>query len=291
MRISLAVGIVMFAGKVGAWWFTGSAAILSDASESVVHVVAVAFAAFSLRLSLRPATDKYPYGFERVNFFSAGFEGAMIVFAAVTIIVTAIRNWIGGLELQNLGAGTLVIGIAGVVNGGLGWYLIRTGQRTNSLILVANGKHVLTDCWTSLGVVVGLALVILTGWKPLDPLCALAVAANILVSGSRLMRDSVAGLMDYSDPKLADHIRARLEEFGLQFHDLRCRSTGRRILVQVHLLFPYRVPIGEAHRLATELEDRLADALEYPVEVTTHLEALEDHSQVHPPGSSAGRPD
>ena len=287
MQVSLATGLLMFAGKAGAWWFSGSAAILSDAAESVMHVMAVAFAAFSLWLSLRPATERYPYGFERVSFFSAGFEGAMIVFAAVTIMAAAIANWIRGIEIQNIGAGTLVIAAAGAVNGGLGSYLIRTGRRANSLILVANGKHVLTDCWTSVGVVGGLVLVMVTGWKPLDPICALAVAVNILVSGGRLMRESVAGLMDYSDPKLTNQIRGKLEEFGLQFHDLRCRHTGRRILVQVHLLFPGHVPIGEAHRRATELEDRLADALAFPVEATTHLEAVEDHAQVHASGTTA----
>jgi cation diffusion facilitator family transporter len=158
---------------------------------------------------------------------------------------------------------------------------VRAGRRTNSLILVANGKHVLTDSWTSLGVILGLLLVIITGWEPFDPLCALAVAANILYSGGRLMRDSVAGLMDYSDPVLAEQIRERLDSFGLQFHDLRCRSTGRRILVQVHLLFPFDTPLGEAHRRATELEDQLSSALAFPVEAITHLEALEDHGAVH----------
>lgn len=281
MRVSLLVGILMFVGKSGAWWFTGSAAILSDAAESVVHVVAVAFASFSLWLSLRPATDKYPFGFERVSFFSAGFEGAMIVVAAVAIIVAVIRSWIDGLAIQNLGGGTVVIAVAGVINGLLGWYLVRTGHRTNSLILVANGKHVLTDSWTSLGVILGLLLVMVTGWAPFDPLCAVAVAVNILYSGGRLMRDSVAGLMDYSDPVLAEQIRERLDGFGLQFHDLRCRNTGRRILVQVHLLFPYQTPLGEAHRRATELEDQLSHALDFPVEAITHLEAVEDHGAVH----------
>ena len=200
MRLSLAFGVLMLVGKVGAYLLTGSAAILSDAAESVIHVVAVAFAAFSLRLSTRPADERFRYGYERITFFSAGFEGAMIILAAIFIIAAAVQKWLAGLQLQNLGMGALFVLAASLINAGLGWYLVRTGRRTHSLILEANGKHVLTDSWTSFGVVGGLALVLLTGWKPFDPLCAIAVAINILWSGGHLVWRSATGLMDYADP-------------------------------------------------------------------------------------------
>jgi len=153
MRISLAFGVLMLVGKMAAYLMTGSAAILSDAAESVIHVVAVAFAAFSLRLSTKPAAPQFLYGYERITFFSAGFEGAMIVLAAIFILYAAVEKWMAGLQLENLGAGTLVVLAAGVLNAGLGWYLVRMGRRSRSLILEANGKHVLTDSWMSFGVV------------------------------------------------------------------------------------------------------------------------------------------
>ena len=144
MQLSLMVGVVMLLGKLAAYFMTHSAAILSDAAESVVHVVAVAFAAFSLRLSTRPAAPQFLYGYERITFFSAGFEGAMIILAAMAILAAAIHKWIVGLQLENLGTGTLLVLAAGILNLGLGYYLIRVGRRTHSLILEADGKHVLT---------------------------------------------------------------------------------------------------------------------------------------------------
>lgn len=285
MRLSLFIGVLMFAGKSFAWWVTGSSAILSDALESVVHVAAVGFAAFSMRLSARPADDRFHYGYERIAFFSAGFEGAMIVFAALAILYAAILKWIRGLELESLGTGVLLVAGAAALNGVLGWHLIRTGRRTGSLILEANGRHVLTDCWTSVGVIVGLALVMLTGWKPFDPICAILVALQILWSGGQLVLRSTRGLLDWADPKAEQILRRQLDELswaeGAEYHGLRLRETGGRLLVEVHLLFPYDHALGAAHAAATRVEEALANALEQPVEVITHLEAREDHDGVH----------
>ncbi len=295
MRLSLVVGVLMLAGKVTAYLLTGSAAIFSDAAESVVHVVAVTFAVFSLWLSTRPAVPRFQYGYERITFFSAGFEGAMIVLAAGSIVYTTIEKWRSGLVLGNLGGGVILIIAAGALNAVLGWYLLRAGQRNHSLILEADGKHVLADSWTSFGVVAGLGLVMATGWRPFDPLVALAVAANILWSGGRLMWQSMKGLLDYSDPKVGHQIRARLdticEELDLEYHGVRFRTTGYRQIIEVHLLFPDRLPIGEAHRLATQVEERLALDLEMPAEVTTHLESLVDHGEVHHVQHYTGRPE
>ena len=295
MRISLAVGVLMLIGKMAAYFMTGSAAILSDAAESVIHVVAVAFAAFSLRLSTRPAAPKFLYGYERITFFSAGFEGAMIVLAAIFILYAAIEKWIKGLQLENLGAGALVVLAAGMLNAGLGWYLIRTGRRSHSLILEANGKHVLTDSWTSFGVVAGLGLVMLTGWKPFDPLLAIAVAINILWAGGHLVWRSAVGLLDHSDPKVGSEIRSKLDaicgQLGLQYHGVRYRTTGYRQIIEVHLLFPYAMAVGEAHRLATLLEERLPLELSVPAEVFTHLESAEDHAAAHAKEHYTGKPE
>ncbi|MGO8793910.1 MAG: cation diffusion facilitator family transporter [Candidatus Sulfotelmatobacter sp.] len=294
MRLSLIVGVVMLLGKVAAYFMTHSAAIFSDAAESVVHVVAVGFAAFSLRLSTRPAAPQFLYGYERIAFFSAGFEGAMIIVAGVAILVESIHKWIAGLHLEHLGAGTLLLLFAGVLNALLGFYLLRVGRRTHSMILEADGKHVLTDSWTSFGVVGGLIIVLLTGWKPFDPLIAIAVAINIFWSGGLLVWRSAVGLLDYSDPNAGRKIREKLDmicsELAIQYHGVRFRTTGYRQIVEVHLLFPQLMLVSEAHRLATILEERLPVELGMPAEVVTHLESLEDHADVHHEEHYTGKP-
>ena len=285
MLTSLLVGFAMLGGKSYAYLITNSAAILSDAAESVVHVLAVSFAAYSLWLSLKPADESHPYGHDKISFFSAGFEGAMIVIAALFIIVEAVDKWMSGLELRNLDIGTYYVAGAGLINAALGGYLVWQGKRHGSIILVANGKHVLTDSWTSLGVVVGLMLTMQTGWLPFDPIMAIIVAVNILWSGGRLMRQSVGGLMDEGNPETDVKLRKILEreatERGLQFHELRHRNSGTALWVDVHLLFPAGTKIEDAHWRATEIEARIKEALAMPVVVTTHLEPIEEHDRTH----------
>jgi cation diffusion facilitator family transporter len=189
----------------------------------------------------------------------------------------------------------LLVLVAGILNAGLGYYLLRTGRRTNSLILQANGKHVLTDSWTSFGVVGGLVLVLLTHWKPFDPLVAIAVAANILWSGGHLAWASAVGLLDYSDPKAGRKIRDKMDaicsELSIQYHGVRFRTTGYRQIIEVHLLFPRLTSISDAHRLATILEERLPAEVGMPAEVITHLEPLEDHAYVHREQHYTGKPE
>jgi cation diffusion facilitator family transporter len=285
MRVSLWAGIAILGIKWLAYAITGSTAILSDAMESVLHIIAVMFAAFAMRLSHRPATESFRYGYERISFFSAGFEGSMIALAAAAILWAVVDKWLHGFELQQIGMGVLMTCGLAVLNAGLAWYLIRTGKRTRSIILVANGKHVLTDGWTSAGVVLGLVLVQVTGWRFFDPLVAIAVAMNILWSGFALMRQSIGGLMDYVDPKTARTLRASLDELcgaeHVEYHGLRFRDTGLRLIVEVHLLFPYETVLGQAHQLATRLEEVLPARVGRELDLITHLEALEDHGEVH----------
>ncbi len=285
MCLSLGVGFFMLATKVFAYWLTGSAAVLSDAAESVVHGVAVSFAAYSLWLSQKPPDRSHLYGHDKISFFSAGFEGAMIILAAVYIIYVSIQKWIVGLRLEHLGFGTLLVLVAGLINGALGWYLVRTGRKHHSLILVANGKHVLTDCWTSLGVIVGLTLAILTGWLHFDPIVAILVALNILWAGGKLMRQSVGGLMDEVDLETEARIKQVLWEmtsqYGVEWHGLRHRNAGQTVWVEFHLLFPKGIPLESAHALATRIEEQIDRELGMRAEVISHLETLEDHADIH----------
>ena len=285
MRLSLAVGIGMLLMKGYAFLLTGSAAIFSDAAESVVHNVAVAFALFSLWLSRQPADESHPYGHEKISYFSAGFEGAMIILAACVIIFESSRRWIHGLVLQNLDTGLLFTVAATVINGALGGYLVWRGKQHGSLILEANGKHVLTDSWTSFGVILGLLLTRLTGWLPFDPLCAILVAINILWSGYGLIRRSVGGLMDATDPETDREIRHAVEEAAAAhaavFHELKHRKSGMTTWIELHLLFPDETPLHLAHSQATLVEEQIEKSLPGAVFVTTHLEPREDHARAH----------
>ena len=285
MTLSLVIGIAMLAIKMGAYLLTNSAAILSDAAESVVHVAAVSFAFYSLRLSYKPADSGHLYGHAKVSFFSAGFEGATILLAALYIFFEAIRRFVSGGDVQHVGVGLTLTLLAVVINGLLGGYLVWTGKRRRSIILLANGKHVLTDCWTSLGVVVGLFLVWATGYMPLDPIAAMVVAGNIGLSGISLIRQSVGGLMDTADPNVHQQIESLVEaktrQYGVAYHNLRHRNLGDLLWVEVHLLFPNTMTISEAHQIATQIEESVAADLPSRAYVTTHLEALEDHDQVH----------
>ena len=285
MRLSLITGFLMLGLKVFAYTITGSVAILSDAAESIVHVVAVSFAAYSLWLSLKPPDRSHLYGHDKIAYFSAGFEGAMIILAAVYIIYVSVHKWLHGLQIENLGKGTLLTLAAALINAALGGYLVWVGKKHRSLIVEANGKHVLTDSWTSFGVVAGLSLAMITGWLPLDPILAIIVALNILWTGGNLMRRSIGGLMDEGDPTTESRIRKVLEEMtantGVEFHGLRHRNAGNTVWVEFHLLFPRGTLLDEAHKLATAMEEGIARELGVRTEVISHLETLEDHHEVH----------
>lgn len=286
MRLSVVAGLVMLVIKFTAYGWTGSSAILSDAVESIVHIFAVLFAAYSLWLSLKPADEGHPYGHAKVSFFSAGAEGSLILIAAIMIIFTAVSDWISGLQVRNLDLGVGLTALAATINAGLGGYLVHVGRKRGSIILEANGQHVLTDSWTSAGVVVGLLLAMGTGWLFLDPICAILVALNIIYSGFKLMKRSVGGLMDEADPKIQQLILTLLDRecatHGISHHLMRQRFNGYSYDIDVHLVFPDHLPIRDAHRIATEVERAIQAELHPSAHVTTHLEPHDDHKNIHP---------
>jgi cation diffusion facilitator family transporter len=259
--ISLLVGFGMFTAKMGAFLMTGSAAIFSDAAESVVHVLATSMALYSILLSSKPADDSHLYGHGNVEFFSAGIEGILIVIAALFIIFTATLDMIKGSNLKQLDVGVIIISIAGGVNLVLGFYLVRTGKKTNSLTLVADGKHVLTDSYTSIGVIIGIIMVMFTGFQLLDPLFAIAVAVNILFTGYKLVRKSIGGLMNETDPKLLKQIVQQLttmrENYWIDIHWLRFWESGGNIFIDFHLIMPYYFSIKDSHLEEEKIENAL----------------------------------
>ena len=285
IRLSLAVGAIMLAGKWYAYAITSSAAILSDAAESVVHIIAVGFAAFSVWLMYQPPDDSHPYGHDKISFFSAGVEGFLIILAAAFILFESTKRLIHGIEITNVDIGTYIVSSAAVINLALGAYLVWQGKQSKSLILVADGKHVLTDSWTGFGVVAGLVLVLWTGWLPFDPLIAIVVAINILWSGGKLIRRAIAGLMDESDPEVEKTIRAildvEMEKRGLRHHELRYRESGNAIWIEYHVLFPENTLLRDAHQAATEIETVLSTSLQRPAHIISHLEPSAGHNELH----------
>jgi cation diffusion facilitator family transporter len=285
MRLSLVVGFLMLFIKGYAYFLTGSTAILSDAAESVVHILAVSFAVYSLGLSLKPADERHMYGHDRISFFSAGFEGAMIIIAAVYITFEAIRKLILGVTIERIDTGTYIIAIAALINGMLGWFIYRRGKKFHSLVLVANGKHVLTDSWTSLGVIIALILILFTGWLPFDPIIAIVVAANIVWTGAKLMRQSIGGLMDESDVKvdaiIRDILSRETQKYKIEFHGLRHRNAGNKLLIEFHLLFPVNITLAEAHEQASLIEQELHKTFPTQTDILSHLEPMEGHDEFH----------
>lgn len=288
ITISVGVALLMLVGKSAAFLLTDSAAIFSDAVESVVHLLATVFVGFSLWYSFQPADTGHPYGHGKIAYFSAGFEGVLILIAAVTIVFTAVEDLIHGSDLSQLDLGLGIIGGLAVVNLVLGLYLIRTGKRHNNLVLVSNGEHVLTDMWTSVGVVAGIALVRFTGMSWLDPVVAIGVALNIMWTGGRLVRQSISGLMERADETYTTAILELLEQACQEgvisnFHQVRHRRVHDQLWIEYHLLFPEDLSITQAHDRSHLVEDRIASRFSDHVFVTAHLEP-DHHDSAHPEG-------
>jgi cation diffusion facilitator family transporter len=276
MNLSLVVAVVLLVTKVIAAAITGSSAIYSDAAESVTHVLAVAFAAWALRLAHKPSDETHHFGHDKVAFLSSGFEGAMISAAALLILYETSRQILVGAAIASLGIGMVLTGAAAVVNLILGSALLRVGRKRHSAVLRANGEHVLADVWTSGGVLAALALVHFTGWRWWDPIFAVLAAGKLLWTGWRLMRESMGGLMDEADVKVEKDLRETLESEcasrGLTYHNLRHRHSGRTHWIEFHLVFPDDSGLLDAHETATELEGRVASLIGQDVRVISHLE-------------------
>ncbi len=236
-------------------------------------------------LSFKPADQNHPYGHDKITFFSAGFEGAMIIFAACYILSQSFYKLTFGTSLSHINEGVFYILAAVFINLALALYLIRKGKTHSSLILEANGKHILVDCWTGVAVIIALLLVDTTGITLFDPLVGILAALNILWTGSQLIKQSVGGLMDKADAKLQQRIEqilsAETKKHHLEYHHLRHRPVGNRLFIDFHLLFPEETTILKAHEIASEIEYLLTSQLEKNVEVTSHLEPLEHHNLIH----------
>lgn len=284
MNASLVVALLLLGLKVVAAAKTGSAAIFSDAAESVVHALAVCFAWWALRISYKPADEMHHFGHDKVAFLSTGFEGAMITAAAFFILYEAGKQVWRGVEISNLGVGMALTAFAAAINLVLGIFLVRLGNKRGSRVLRANGRHVLTDVWTSGGVLAALLLIYRTGWKWWDPLLAAFCALNILRTGIGLIRECLGGLLDEADPKTEKKIRKVLEqeagERGLTYHNLRYRHSGRTHWVEFHLVFDDAVAVGSAHEAATRIEESVARLLEPDGRVISHLEPKSAESRV-----------
>lgn len=277
--LSIAAALVTIGLKSGAYLLTGSVGLLSDAAESLVNLVAAIVALVALKVAAQPFDEDHHFGHSKAEYFSAAVEGAMIFVAAIFIIWSAIQRLLAPAPLENVGVGLAISVAASALNGIVGMVLIRAGRRYHSITLEADGKHLLTDVWTSVGVVVGVLLVVLTGWLPLDPIVALLVGANIIWTGWHLISASIEGLMDHAlTGDEHDQLLAVLDEFesdAVRFHTIRTRVAGHRQYVSLHLLAPGSWTIQKGHDLTVQLEARLHEVLEN-VEVLIHLEPIED---------------
>lgn len=274
--LALATGVLVFGVKVVAWQLTGSAAVLSDALESVVNVVAGALLLFSLYVSMQPADRNHPYGHGKVEFFSVGVEGTLIAVAALLIAAEAIHQLVAGPQLRQLDVGLVLVSVATAANAAVGWHLIRVGRRAHSPALVADGKHLLTDVVTSVGVVAGLAAVWISGWERLDPLVAIAVAIHILRTGWQLLRQAVAGLMDEAEPQvlggMVEALERDREPWCIDAHSLRAWRSGPTQHVDVHIVVPRYFDADRLHQIGEQLESHLLGASALPGEAIVHFD-------------------
>lgn len=283
--ISLMVASISLALKIGAFFVTGSSAALSDSMESVVHIFAVAFVVYGYYLSLKPADDDHHYGHQRIELLSVGAEGAIIIVAGITIIYYAIQSMITGVVIENMGTGMVMLIGAALINLVLGSYVLSVGKKHNNMIAISNGKHTLTDVWTSGGVVLALVLIHFTGWVYIDIIVSLLIAGYISWEAWKLLTFSVKGIMDTRNPEADEAIRGELNKKLpgqiIDWHHLRHRTSGNTTWVELHLVFSDSISLHEAHADATLLERRIIDSLKTDAIITMHLEPYDAHDEDH----------
>jgi cation diffusion facilitator family transporter len=278
--LSIAAAIATMLLKGGAWWLTGSVGLLSDALESLVNLAGALMALAMLSVAARPPDEDHAYGHSKAEYFSAGAEGALIVIAAVSIAVAAVDRLLHPQPIEQVGLGLAVSVVAALLNLAVAVVLMRAARAHRSATLQASSHHLMTDVWTTGGVLVGVGAVAFTGWLVLDPLVAIGVAANIVWTGGRILRDSVAGLMDAALPAAEQRVLHELlgsyaAAEGIQYHALRTRRAGAHRFVSVHVLVPADWSVQQGHDLLERIEADVRRALP-PVTVDTHLEPLGD---------------
>ena len=278
--LSIAGAICTIGLKSGAYFLTGSVGLLSDALESLVNLVAAIAALVALSFAGRQPDEEHAYGYEKAEYFSSGLEGALIVAAAISIVVSAVPRLLHPEPIDQVGWGLAISTLASAVNGATAWRLFRAGRDYQSITLEADARHLLTDVWTSIGVIIGVAAVAVTGWDRLDPLIALAVAVNIVHTGVGLVRRSMRGLLDASLPSderaTIQSVLERYErERGIRWHALRTRQAGRRRFASVHILAPDDWTIREGHDLLESIEADVCSSMP-GLTLFTHLEPVND---------------
>ncbi|NLZ17373.1 MAG: cation transporter [Desulfobulbaceae bacterium] len=282
--LSLATALLTIALKTGAYMLTGSVGMLSDAVESLVNLAGAVLALIILSIAAQPADEKHPYGHSKAEYFSSAFEGVLIIFAAFAIVITASIRLFQPHPLEQMGVGLLVSLLASLFNLGTARILLRAGKQYESITLEADGQHLMTDVWTSAGVLGGLACAWLTGWIWLDAVIALLVGLNIFRTGGDILRRSVDGLMDTVLPaeemQTIEQIMNTYREQGIMFHALRARRAASERFVSVHMLVPGDWTVHRAHCLAEEFENAVRAQLK-STSIITHLESLEDSRSFH----------
>lgn len=277
--LSIAAALVTIVLKSGAWWLTGSVGLLSDAMESLINLAGALVALWVLSIAEQPPDESHAYGHGKAEYFSSGFEGVFILIAALAIGWTGIERLIHPRELEQIDIGLLISAVAALVNLGVARVLMKAGREHHSITLEADAQHLMTDVWTSVGVILGVGAVAFTGWLWLDPLLALAVAVNILWTGYRLIRRSTDGLMDVALPaEQQQAIEAALEAYrlrGIGFHQLLTRRSGAHAFVSLHMLVPGKWCVQHAHDEAEEIEQAIRAVVPH-AHVLTHIEPVED---------------
>jgi cation diffusion facilitator family transporter len=288
LKLSVAVALATIVLKTAAWWVTDSVSLLSDALESLVNLAGATFALLMVTIAATPADDDHPYGHHKAEYFSSGFEGVLILVAALAIIAAALQRFWLPQPLQSLGWGLGLSLVSTIMNGTLAWAMLRKAREHRSIALEGDARHLFTDVWTSVGVVLGLLAVGATGWLWLDPVVAIAVAANIAREGVSLVRRSVDGLMDRAlEPQVLAEIDKTLDGFRhhvLRFDHLSSRRAGSRRFIDLHMHLPRDWSLGRAAALRTSVEQALMSAVPglratiqlLPTDVETHAGDAED---------------
>ncbi len=277
--LSIVAAILTIGLKLGAYLLTNSIGFLSDALESGVNLIAAIGAVLALTYAAKPPDEEHAFGHSKAEYFSSGFEGALILVAALSIAIAAIPRLLHPQPLEQVGLGLVLSLVASAINGGLALVLLKEGKRLHSITLRADAHHLLTDVWTSVGVILGILLVSVTGWLILDPLIALLVAINIVWTGLKLLRESGSALLDASIPlverQMIDEILSFYDPQKVKFHAIRTRMAGARRFVYFHVLVSGAWTVQEGHDLCEEIETKIM-AIVPNIKVFTHLEPLED---------------